>query len=45
MSDLVGNPEDPFSHNEAHVKLKLDDDCLVVQLVVFSSSGSQCLKP
>ena len=20
MYDLVGNPEDPFSHNEAHIK-------------------------
>ena len=21
MSDLVGNPEDRFSHNEAHIKV------------------------
>ena len=27
MSDLVGNPKDRFSHNEAHTTLRID--CLV----------------
>ena len=31
MSDLVGNPEDRFSHNEAHIFSRL---CLFVALVV-----------
>ena len=25
MSDLVRNPEDPFSHNEAHIHSQVDD--------------------
>ena len=30
MSDLVGNPEDRFSHNEAHTKIRIYKRCRVV---------------
>ena len=29
MSDLVGNPEDWFSHNETHIRMALDYDRFV----------------
>ena len=35
MSDLVGNPEDLFSHNEAHIFLALNPVCLGIQCFGF----------
>ena len=29
MSDLVGNPEDRFSQNEAQIRVVIDSDCIV----------------
>ena len=26
MSDLVGNPEDRFSHNEAHITIRVEEE-------------------
>ena len=34
MSDLVGNPEDPFSQNEAHLKDKLKVMLKVKRIVI-----------
>ena len=38
MSDLVGNPEDRFSQNEAHMKIQvaranIQENCLVTQVL------------
>ena len=45
MSDLVGNPENRFSHNEAHIKVGFEVDLnrtdLDVQLCLFSDSYLQ----
>ena len=40
MSDLVGNPEDWFSHNEAHMTFK-DLKCLVVQVIFYPTQAIQ----
>ena len=34
MSDLVGNPEDRFSHNEAHIAIgrELRNECIACRL-------------
>ena len=36
MSDLVGNPEDRFSHNEAHLTSDYLDDTLHCKNVVWT---------
>ena len=33
MSDLVGNPEDRFSHNEAHMIYTLNNDGVCVAFI------------
>ena len=41
MSDLVGNPEDRFSHNEAH----LFSDPLATLAIAAASSAVTSIKP
>ena len=49
MSDLVGNPEDRFSHNEAHIKgavllislQKKKPLCIVVKLLALKTRGRE----
>ena len=36
MSDLVGNPEDRFSHNEAHNKKKYYDELYTADEVIHN---------
>ena len=37
MSDLVGNPEDRFSHNEAHIIIYVTFSAIIPASIVFSS--------
>ena len=43
MSDLVGNPEDRFSHNEAHVLMPLRDADGIASGEDQSELGLHCL--
>ena len=44
MSDLVGNPEDRFSHNEAHMKVGFEGSILHERISMMSiRNESGCL--
>ena len=42
MSDLVGNPEDPFSHNEAQLKASFRQ--LSIKILVVGTSLKRLVK-
>ena len=38
--DLIGNPEDRFSHNEAHISLRQDVESNFIQFLVIAFLSS-----
>ena len=44
MSDLVGNPEDRFSHNEAHIFINMQKLCYVDKDLVMHVLQDLCIK-
>ena len=43
MWDLVGNPEDRFSHNEAHMQNCVITDCAHIEEVEMSAEEIRCV--